>query len=169
VATISAAATSIAANAVLVPRFGAIGAAWANATAYAVVAGTAFTLSQRVYPIALEYGRLARIVVAGLGALAAALSLPEMRPLAAGLLRGLTVIVVWPALLALLGFFDARELRALGRLLERVRAKRTRPVAVAATPYATGAAATLTDEPELTVETTIAGELPAREGEPAAR
>jgi len=169
VATIGAAATSIAANAVLVPRFGAIGAAWANVAAYAVMAGTAFTLSQRVYPIALEYGRLARIVVAGLGALAAALSLPEMRPLAAGLLRGLTVVTVWPALLGLLGFFDARELRTLGRVLARVRAKRTKPIAVAATADATVADATLTDEPELTVETTLAGELPAREGESPAR
>jgi O-antigen/teichoic acid export membrane protein len=169
VATMSAAATSIAANALLVPRYGAIGAAWANATAYAVMAGTAFTLSQRVYPIALEYGRLARIVVAGLGALVAALAIPEMRPLAAGLVRGLTVVAVWPALLAILGFFDARELRALGRVLERVRAKRTKPVAVAATADATVADATLTDEPELTVETTLAGELPVREGESPAR
>jgi len=92
-----------------------------------------------------------------------------MRPLAAGLLRGLTVVTVWPALLGLLGFFDARELRTLGRVLARVRAKRTKPIAVAATADATVADATLTDEPELTVETTLAGELPAREGESPAR
>ena len=99
-ATAAAATTSIAANIVLVPRFGIIGAAWANATAYGVLAATALVLSQRVYPIALEWGRLARIVVAGAGALAAALALPPMEPLAAGLLRGVTVCAVLPALLA---------------------------------------------------------------------
>ena len=45
----------------LVPRFGSLGAAWANAAAYGVMASTAFVLSQRVYPIPLEWGRLARI------------------------------------------------------------------------------------------------------------
>jgi O-antigen/teichoic acid export membrane protein len=168
VATMGAAATSVVANAVLVPRFGAIGAAWANATAYGVMATTAFVLSQRVYPIALEYGRLARVLLAGIGALAAALALPEMRPLWSGILRGVTVVAVWSALLAILGFFDARELRALGRVLDRVRAKRTKPVATAATADATVPDATLTDEPELVTEATLSGEPPVA-GNPAAR
>jgi O-antigen/teichoic acid export membrane protein len=158
VATMSAAATSVAANVILVPRFGAIGAAWANATAYGVMATTAFVLSQRVYPIALEYGRLARILAAGLGALAAALALPAMPPLAAGLARGVTVVVVWPVLLGVLGFFDARELRTLGRLLARVRAGRTRPIAASPIADATVADLTLTDEPALVDDPALADE-----------
>jgi O-antigen/teichoic acid export membrane protein len=162
VATISAAATSVVANVVLVPRFGAIGAAWANATAYGVMATTALVLSQRVYPIALEYGRLARIVLAGAGALAAALALPAMPPLASGLVRGVTVVVVWPALLAILGFLDARELRTLGRLVDRVRAGRTTPVAVSANADATVADVTLTDEPALIDDPALADERTPR-------
>ena len=149
VAAGSAAATSVVANVVLVPRFGAIGAAWANAAAYATMAGTAFVFSQRVYPIALEYGRLARVVLAGIGAFLAAWAIPELPPLAGVLVRGGVVCAVWPALLGLLGFFDARELRTLGRLVDRFRAGRSKPVAAAATADAAVADATLTDEPPL--------------------
>lgn len=146
VAAGSAAATSIVANVVLVPRFGAIGAALANAAAYAAMAGTALVFSQRVYPIPLEYGRIARVTAAGIGAFAAAWTIPAMPPLAGVLIRGLVVCAVWPALLALLGFFDARELRTLGRLVERFRAGRAKPVAASATADAAVADASLTDE-----------------------
>ena len=61
VATGAAAATSFVSNLLLVPHFGSLGGAWSNAAAYGVMATTAFVLSQRVYPIPLEWGRLARI------------------------------------------------------------------------------------------------------------
>ena len=91
VATGAAAITSIVANLLLVPRFGSLGAAWANAAAYGVMASTAFVLSQRVYPIPLEWGRLARIGLAGTTAYVAAWALPAMPPLAGGLVRGTVV------------------------------------------------------------------------------
>ncbi len=53
--TIAAAVANIALNYALIPRYGMIGAAWANAAAYAVQAGLAFTFSQRVYPVRYEY------------------------------------------------------------------------------------------------------------------
>jgi O-antigen/teichoic acid export membrane protein len=122
VATGLAAATSVTGNLLLVPRFGALGAAWANAMAYAVLAGTALTLSQRVYPVRLEYGRLARLVVAGLGAWFVATLLPGSMPPVAGVLaRGVAVCVTWPALLFVLGFYDPRELRTVARLVTRMR------------------------------------------------
>ncbi len=120
VATGAAAITSIAANLLLVPRFGSLGAAWANAAAYGVMASTAFVLSQRVYPIPLEWGRLARIGVAGTTAYVAAWALPAMPPLAGALVRGTVVTAAFPGCLAALGFLDARELRTLGRMVERV-------------------------------------------------
>ena len=55
----------MAANFALIPRFGMLGAAWATVLAYAVMAGLGFCISQRLYPIPFETGRLA-----GLGALA---------------------------------------------------------------------------------------------------
>ena len=147
VATGAAAATSIAANLLLVPHYGSLGAAWSNAAAYGVMAGTAFVLSQRVYPIPLEWGRLARIGVAGTVAYAAAWSLPAMSPLVATLVRGGVVTLAFPACLAALGFLDARELRTLGRVLERVRAGRTG--AAAETPAAAATDVALADDQQI--------------------
>jgi O-antigen/teichoic acid export membrane protein len=144
IATGAAAATSVAANVVLVPRYGAVGAAWSNAAAYGVMATTAFVLSQRVYPIPLEWGRLARVGVAGVAAYAAAWALPSMPPLGAALARGSVVIVAFPAVLAALGFLDARELRTLGRLFDRVRAGRAGPA-----PAAAETDVTLADEQQI--------------------
>jgi O-antigen/teichoic acid export membrane protein len=144
VATGAAAITSIGANLLLVPRYGSVGAAWSNAAAYGVMAGTAFLLSQKVYPIPLEWSRLARIGFAGIAAYLAAWALPAMSPLTGALARGSVVTVVFPACLAALGFLDARELRTLGRMLERVRAGRAGPApAVAETDV------TLADEQQI--------------------
>ncbi|MFI5078712.1 MAG: lipopolysaccharide biosynthesis protein, partial [Vicinamibacteria bacterium] len=144
VATGAAAATSVVANVLLVPRYGSVGAAWSNAAAYGVMAGTALVLSQRVYPIPLEWGRLARIGAAGAIAYVAAWALPAMPPFAAFLARGSVVTVVFPACLAALGFLDARELRTLGRMLERVRAGRAGPA-----PAAAETDVTLADEQQI--------------------
>jgi O-antigen/teichoic acid export membrane protein len=132
VATACGAATSLGANVLLVPRYGAVGAAWANALAYAVMAGTAFSLSQRVYPIPLEWGRLVRVGLAGTGAYLAAWLIPIESPLPAALARGTAVAVVFPLLLALVGFLDARELRTLERMADRARAWRAGPAPAAA-------------------------------------
>ena len=145
VATGAAAITSIAANLLLVPRFGSLGAAWANAAAYGVMASTAFVLSQRVYPIPLEWGRLARIGVAGTIAYVAAWALPAMPPLAGG--AGPRIgrhRRRFPRCLAALGFLDARELRTLGRMVERVRAGRAGPA-----PAAAETDVTLADEQQI--------------------
>jgi len=144
VATGAAAITSIVANLLLVPQFGSLGAAWANAAAYGVMASTAFVLSQRVYPIPLEWGRLARIGLAGTTAYVAAWALPSMPPLASGLVRGTVVTAAFPGCLAALGFLDARELRTLGRMLERVRAGRAGPA-----PAAAETDVTLADEQQI--------------------
>ena len=128
VATGAAAATSVLGNLVLLPRFGAVGAAWVNAAAYAVQAGTAFVLSQRVYPVRLETGRIIRLAVAGLGAWLAARAVPDGLPaLAAVLVRGTIVCAVYPMLAYALGFFDARELRTVARLVTSMRRRRLPP------------------------------------------
>ena len=103
----------------LIPRFGIIGAAWANAAAYALQAGIAYRLSQRFYPVAYEYGRVLRAVGAAVIAYAAASAVPPM-PSWAGLpLRGLIVISVMAALLGVTRFFNADELQALNALRRR--------------------------------------------------
>ena len=122
-ATGIAAGTSLVGNLLLVPRFGAIGAAWTNAASYAVLAGTAYVFSQRVYPVRHEYGRLARLVVAGTGAWLAARALPPVgSPLVGVVVRGTMVLVTYPALLALLRFFNRQEIDGLARLIASRRA-----------------------------------------------
>jgi O-antigen/teichoic acid export membrane protein len=110
------AGANIGLNFLLIPRFGIIGAAWANAAAYGVQAAAAYHLSQRFYPIRYEAGRVARAVAAAVIACLAARGLPAMPPVAGLLARGITVIAVMGALLWATKFFNAEELRALNAL-----------------------------------------------------
>ena len=128
VATITAAITNVILNFGLIPRYGIVGAAWANGAAYAVQAGLGFVLSQRFYPIPYEWGRLARITAAALAAYIVALLLPRFHiavdprsSLAAVpnlLARGLAVVVVFTGLLGMTGFFHPEALARL-RVLRR--------------------------------------------------
>jgi O-antigen/teichoic acid export membrane protein len=127
VATSTAAATNVALNFVLIPRFGMVGAAWANAAAYAVQAALGFGFSQRFYPIPYEWGRIARVVGAALIAYATAALVPAVRPIVGVALRGAVVVGAFTALLALTGFFTASELRQIQALR-----RRRPPAAVAA-------------------------------------
>ena len=119
VSTITGAACNVALNFVLIPRFGIVGAAWANAAAYALQAGVAFVLSQRFYPIRYELGRVSRVAAAALVAYFAAAAIPALRPFAGVVLRGTAVVAVMGTLLAATGFFRPEELRALAALRRR--------------------------------------------------
>src|SRR5262249_12641401 len=61
VATIAAAATNVGLNFILIPRYGIVGAAWANGASYATQALLGFIFSQRFYRIEYEWGRLVRV------------------------------------------------------------------------------------------------------------
>jgi O-antigen/teichoic acid export membrane protein len=129
IATVTAASVNIVLNFLLIPSWGIIGAAWANAAGYAVQAGLGYMFSQRFYPVAYERGRIARCCAAAVAAYAAARMLPSIHvavdprsALAAVpdlLARGLTVVVVFGGLLAMTGFFHADELRWLRDLRRR--------------------------------------------------
>ena len=120
VSTIAGAAANIGLNFLLIPRFGIIGAAWANAAAYGLQAAIAFGLSQRFYPIAYEHGRLTRAIAAAAVAYLAAVALPAMPSIAGVIVRGTTVTAVMAALLLTTGFFRADELRGLNALRRRL-------------------------------------------------
>ena len=126
VSTAIGALVNIGGNLLLIPRYGIIGAAWANGATYAIQAAIAFTLAQRVYPITYETGRLSRTLIAAGVAYVAAAMLPAMPPLAGLLARGTTVVVVMAALLWSTRFFKAEELRALNAL--RLRRRQQPPV-----------------------------------------
>jgi len=113
VSTIAGAACNIGLNLTLIPRFGILGAAWANAAAYGLQAVVAYAFSQRFYPIVYERERLARVAAAGAIAYIVAMLLPHTRPLLGVVSRGTTVIVVMGALLGLTGFLRSDEWRGL--------------------------------------------------------
>jgi O-antigen/teichoic acid export membrane protein len=129
VATITAAATNVGLNFLLIPRYGMVGAAWANGAAYFVQAWLGYHFSQRFYPIEYEWGRLVRVCVSGVAAAIVARLLPAphglhvqhqfLSQLPALLMRGGTVVVVFVALLAVTGFFHAGELGWLRTLRRR--------------------------------------------------
>ena len=121
VSTILGAVINVTLNFVLIPTFGILGAAWANAVAYGAQAAVAFRLSQRFYPIQYESGRLARVTAAALVACLIARALPEMRPLIGVLARGSTVVLVMGRAARVTGFFRADEIRALDALRRRPR------------------------------------------------
>ena len=128
VATIAAAIANVALNFVLIPRYGMMGAAWANAAAYALQTAIAFRFSQRFYPLHYEYGRLARITIAGVVAFLAGWLLPDLPALAAVVLRPATVVAVFGGLLWMSGFFNAAELATLARVRRQVSARTTPPM-----------------------------------------
>jgi O-antigen/teichoic acid export membrane protein len=114
--TIAAAVANIALNYALIPRYGMIGAAWANAAAYAVQAGLAFTFSQRVYPVRYEYGRVIRALAASGVAFLAGAAIPPFPTIVGLFARGATVVAVFAGILWILGFFKREELEILARL-----------------------------------------------------
>lgn len=120
VSTTAAAVVSIAINILLIPHYGIIGAAWANAMAYAVLAGTAMWFSQRYYPISYEWGRIARLIVAGLVVWLAGVEMVprSVSPLLGLAARGTLVTIGFPLVLLVTGFFSPAELRRLRAVLK---------------------------------------------------
>jgi len=117
-----------------------IGAAWSNAAAYGVLAVSGFAFSQAVYPIRYEWARLGRIAAAGVLATLAgsAILRPGLWPLWGILLRGSTVVVVFLSTLALLGFFQPREINRARLILQSLLQARTAKGRAAAKAAAEG-------------------------------
>jgi O-antigen/teichoic acid export membrane protein len=129
IATGIAAATSVTANMLLIPRFGLMGAAYSQTIAYATLAVVTIGFSQRAYPISYEWGRLARIAAAGVIAFLAASALPTFGPtIAALVLRGLTVVAVYALVLFAAGFFTPGEFKVLQDIRRRAVQKKRKAV-----------------------------------------
>jgi O-antigen/teichoic acid export membrane protein len=133
VSTALAAAANIGLNLLLIPRYGIMGAAYANGIAYALQAGIALSFSQRFYPIRYESGRLLRVILAALLAYTAGRILPDMAPALGVLARGATVVLVMAGALWLGGFLKPEELQ----VLERMRRRGPSPTSPLAAPDAT--------------------------------
>jgi O-antigen/teichoic acid export membrane protein len=111
--TAAAAATNLGANVALIPALGILGAAWATVLSYAVMAGVGLALSQRLYPLPLEWRRLAW--VAGAAALVFTASGFAPRSLFAALAVKTALLASFPVLLFAGGFLRRSEWQAVRR------------------------------------------------------
>lgn len=126
ITTIIAAGVGLAAGVVLMPRYGALGAAWAFLLSFATQAAVGFVFARRLYPIPYEWGRLARIVAAGVVAAIVPLWIvPPVPPLLGLLSRGTLAVAVYSALLLATGFLRASERALLADMAARLKARRT--------------------------------------------
>ncbi|HVL67121.1 MAG TPA: oligosaccharide flippase family protein [Vicinamibacterales bacterium] len=128
VSTMAGAAVNVGLNLALIPGYGMLGAAWANAAAYAVQSAIAFRFSQQFYRVDYERGRLTRALLAAIAGYAVAILLPPVGRIADILVRGMTVPLVMVALLWTTRFFNAAELRRIDELRTRRGRAPARPV-----------------------------------------
>ena len=115
--TAAAAAANVGANLVLIPRLGAMGAAWATVLAYAVMAALGHAFARRVFPIPFEGGRMARITLAAGIAYALSTFVPG-EGTASATWRGLALLA-YPVAVVLLGALRPDEAIRLRRIFER--------------------------------------------------
>lgn len=118
-----AAVFSIVLNLILIPRFGFLGAAWANAASYSMLTLTIGLFARRVYPVQYEWKRLGLVAAAGLASYASAVVLvPFARnPVAGILLRGTIVTIVYLLVLWIAAFLNRSELDQLVGLWRAIR------------------------------------------------
>jgi O-antigen/teichoic acid export membrane protein len=134
IATGIAALTSVAANVLLIPRYGLIGAAWATCLAYATLVVVTVGFSFRLYPIPYEWSRLVRIAIAGLAGYFGAMAIVprSIDPLPGFFFHGTAALSIYTAVLFATGFFHQGELGELRNIGER--ALRRKSLRAPATP-----------------------------------
>lgn len=92
---------------ILIPRYGAMGAASAALAGFACFAVLTFRVANRYLPIPLEHGRLATVLLAGIGLyLAGQASIARGVPVVA---TGVAAAVIFPAGLWMLGYWSQDE------------------------------------------------------------
>ena len=133
-ATIAGTVVNVALNLILIPPLGIVGAGIALVASYAVILALMYVLTQRVFPVPYEWGRLALLVVVTAATVAAGeLLLPKE-----GLDGFATRTALWlamPLLLLGCGFVRSDERRALKTMLSP-RAVRERLWALGSQPSA---------------------------------
>jgi O-antigen/teichoic acid export membrane protein len=134
-ATLAALVANVVLNLILVPPLGIVGAGLALVASYVVVLALMYVFTQRLFPVAYEWGRLAKIVLAsavlvGVGELA----MPTEG--AVGFLGRAALLAAYPLVLYLGRFFTPGERAWIARLRHpsaiaaEVRTMRSQPAAV---------------------------------------
>jgi O-antigen/teichoic acid export membrane protein len=121
---LAGAATDLLLNFLLIPRYSAMGAAWATVSSFFVMSLLAYVFSQRVYPIPYRLSQLGTpIVTAAVLYYAASEWLRISSPLLSACVKVAVFLPLFLAAVYLLDFFDKREVDKLKSLLEGLRAR----------------------------------------------
>ncbi|MDI6766939.1 MAG: polysaccharide biosynthesis C-terminal domain-containing protein [Bacteroidota bacterium] len=116
------AAVNVAANFLLIPPFGMLGAAWATFLAYFIMALTMYFVVQRIYPVRYEFSRLFKVA----GSAAVVILLYYFIP-AEKLFNSMTIVFLWKVflivffllLMYVMKFFKAGEISVIKKLWNR--------------------------------------------------
>ena len=109
----AAAAPNIGLNFALIPPYGQIGAAISTLAAYVLMFLGMTWNAQRLYPVPYQWRRLVTIVAVAVGLTVLGKALHVPWPIA------LALVVAYPIVLAVLGFYLPAERRRLRRLVAR--------------------------------------------------
>ena len=121
------AAVNVAANALLVPRFLAVGAACSRVIALVVMAALTWWIAERLSPQRLDFVAFAKVVGLAVAGFGVSRLLPGETLIVSLALKAVLVLAV-VGLSIVIGAVDRRDVRhLLALLLERLRLPRARP------------------------------------------
>jgi len=105
-------------NALLIPRWGMMGAAWATVFSYIAMCTAAYIIDHHFFPIQYERGRIVRVVLA-LASTFTVSRLVTPEHLLGQIAAGLSMMLLYPATLGVLGFYTEAELDKLKSFVNR--------------------------------------------------
>jgi len=108
-------AVNIVVNLFLIPKFGMMGAGYAKVAGYIVMSGFLFFIARRYYPIPYEFGRLLKLAAVASVVFYFGYTFQGSWEI----LLKLGLLLGFPVLLFLTGFFERRELIKLKMILSR--------------------------------------------------
>ncbi|HWZ74946.1 MAG TPA: oligosaccharide flippase family protein [Candidatus Sulfotelmatobacter sp.] len=97
----------------LIPHYGMMGAAWATLGGFAIFSVVTLIFAQRVYYIDYEFGRIGALTAMGIGLYLAG-NLISVASLVPGLLGRAAILLLFPTILWIGGFFTDSEKRIMG-------------------------------------------------------
>jgi O-antigen/teichoic acid export membrane protein len=118
-AVVTAALINIAANFLLIPYFGYVGAAWATFIAYFISALILYFLSRKIYPINYEWKRVILIISITFLLFVLIGFIPTKLNLFYNFMIKSTAFLMFAILLKIFGFFNPEELNFIKRILRK--------------------------------------------------
>ncbi len=118
--TLSAAVVNILLNILLMPRYGIMAAAWNTVIGYSLLTILVYFDSRRVYPIPIEYRRIAIALLSALFSYLICVQIDVTNPFLNIFLRTMAMSI-FPVMLLLLRFFSVKELKGIKSIPARTK------------------------------------------------